>query len=308
MKEPFIFLCPEISKENAMTLIKWLRDEEVRRYLSDSENVSDHIEQAVERINLPTLTHLFNQSGRFYMAYSKQNVPVGFIRLIKNNSCYEIVIVIGDRDNWNKRLGTSAIRESLKKAFFELRAQKVTAKIDQDNKGSIRAFLNAGFQLESELSKLKIYALTMEQYLQVLKGLPAAPPDIYITSIDRQRIIKIINEMSAAKKASDESAKKLEDELCRAIIIEPHRVSRDVVTMNSMALLRLNDEDLKVSLVYPKDADLRTMRLSVFSPIGTAILGYREGNTIEWEVPSGTSKIHIKRILYQPEAAGDYHL
>jgi regulator of nucleoside diphosphate kinase len=44
------------------------------------------------------------------------------------------------------------------------------------------------------------------------------------------------------------------------------------------------------------------------SPIGTAIIGYGEGDNIEWEVPNGRTEILIKKILYQPEAAGDYHL
>ncbi|ACV63879.1 GreA/GreB family elongation factor [Desulfofarcimen acetoxidans DSM 771] len=132
--------------------------------------------------------------------------------------------------------------------------------------------------------------------------------DIYITNIDRERIKKILDKMPEGNQASDKSVKKLENELYRAIIVDSQQVPRDVITMNSKALLQLNDEDIEVSLVYPEDADLGAMKLSIFSPIGTAILGYKEGNTIEWEVPSGTSKIHIKKILYQPEAAGDYHL
>ncbi len=131
---------------------------------------------------------------------------------------------------------------------------------------------------------------------------------IYITNIDRDRIKKILYKMSESNKVTDKSVKKLEGELDRAIVVDSQQVPKDVITMNSKALLQLNDEDIEVSLVYPEDADLGAMKLSIFSPIGTAILGYKEGNSIEWEVPSGTSKIHIKKILYQPEAAGDYHL
>lgn len=47
MKDPFIFLCHEITRENALTLMKWLQDDEVRKYLSDSHDVSAHIEQMV---------------------------------------------------------------------------------------------------------------------------------------------------------------------------------------------------------------------------------------------------------------------
>jgi len=132
--------------------------------------------------------------------------------------------------------------------------------------------------------------------------------DIYITNIDRDRIKKILEKMSENSQAPDKSVDKLEGELSRAVVVDSQQVPRDVITMNSKALLQLNDENIEVSLVYPDDADLSAMKLSIFSPIGTAILGYKEGNTVNWEVPSGTSKIHIKKILYQPEAAGDYDL
>lgn len=132
--------------------------------------------------------------------------------------------------------------------------------------------------------------------------------DIFITNIDRDRIKKILDKMYESSQAPEKSVKKLGGELNRATVVDSQQIPPDVITMNSKALLHLNDEDIEVSLVYPEDANLDLMKLSIFSPIGTAILGYREGNTVEWEVPSGTSKIHIKKILYQPEAAGDYHL
>ena len=78
--------------------------------------------------------------------------------------------------------------------------------------------------------------------------------------------------------------------------------------MNTRALLHLDHEDIELTLVYPEDADLAKNKMSVLSPIGTAILGYKAGDIVEWEVPSGITQIHIKGILYQPEASGDYHL
>ena len=132
--------------------------------------------------------------------------------------------------------------------------------------------------------------------------------DIYVTNIDRDRIKEIVKKMYENDEKPDKSVKKLESELNRAIVVDSEKIPGDVITLNSKVLLRLNDEDVEVSLVYPEESDLGDMKLSIFSPIGTAILGYREGNTVEWEVPSGTSEIHIKKIVYQPEAAGDYHL
>jgi len=132
--------------------------------------------------------------------------------------------------------------------------------------------------------------------------------EIYITNIDRDRIMKLIEKMPLDDQTIYKSVSKLKRELGRAKIVDQREIPRDVVTMNSQALLRLDDEEIEVSLVYPEDTNLSEMKVSVFSPIGTAILGYREGSIIEWEVPSGTSTISIKKVLYQPEAAGDYHL
>ncbi|NMA36757.1 MAG: nucleoside diphosphate kinase regulator [Papillibacter sp.] len=309
MKDPFIFLCSEITRDNALTLISWLRDEEVRRYLSESQNVTQELRQLIERVNLPVLTHLFNQNGRFYMAYNRQDRPVGYVRLIKQGAAdYEIVIVIGDRDNWNKKLGKAVIREAVKTAFFEFRAEKITAKIHCDNKRSIRAFLSCGFRPERETAQLKVYTLTIEQYLKRLKGETFMSSEIYITKLDRDRIKGILDKLYESSTKPDNNIKKLQGELNRAIVVEPQEVSGDVITMNSRALLQLDEQDMEVSLVYPEEADLADMKLSVFSPIGTAILGYKEGSSIKWEVPSGTSMIHIKKVIYQPEAAGDYHL
>lgn len=60
------------------------------------------------------------------------------------------------------------------------------------------------------------------------------------------------------------------------------------------------------TLVFPEDADPGKGRISVLAPIGTGMLGCRVGDTFEWDTPSGKRVIHVKRIIYQPEAAGDF--
>lgn len=307
MREPFIFLRSEITRENAFTLINWLKDNEVTNYLSDPHDVSNSIAQAVTRSNLPVLTHLFNHNGRFYMVYNKKT-PVGFVRLVKKGSDYEIVIVIGDRNNWGKRLGTSAIKESIKIAFFDLRAQRVIAKIHKENRRSIRAFVNNSFKLAKESDAFKTYSITMDQYLMTINGQTVVASRIYITETDMKRLNKLLQFYLHDVKVPDEFIRDLENEINRATVIDSTEVAGDIITMNSRVLLHLDGEETEVTLVYPKDADMNNNKLSVFSPIGTAILGYNEGSVIEWEVPSGVTKIHIKKILYQPEAAGDFHM
>ncbi len=303
MNTPFVSLCPEITRTNALTLMDWLEDEEVTRFLSDSCNVSRLIEQVIGRVQLPILTHLFNQGGRFFMAYDRHDVPVGFVRLVKKGPDCEMVLVIGDRDNWGRKLGASAIREGMKLAFFEMRAERLIAKIHPENVRSLNAFLRSGFLPDSETPAMKSLVMSSARYLRLLRERPAVhAADIYITEIDKTRLRNLIDLEQGP------GIFELEHEIERAVVVEPRKVAEDVITMNSRALLQVDDEEVEVALVYPEDADDRAGRLSIFSGIGTAILGYKEGDAFSWRIPNRTCHIRIGKVLYQPEAAGDFHL
>jgi hypothetical protein len=41
----------------------------------------------------------------------------------------------------------------------------------------------------------------------------------------------------------------------------------------------------------------------VLAPVGTALIGYRAGDVIEWATPGGTRRLRIEAVLFQPEAA-----
>ncbi|PJI97585.1 regulator of nucleoside diphosphate kinase [Acidovorax sp. 69] len=303
MTKPFISLCPEITRADALKLMDWLEDEDVTRYLSDSRHVSRFIEQVVGRVQLPTLTHLFNQGGRFFMAYDRHDVPVGFVRLVKSGTDCEMVLVIGNRDNWGRKLGVSTLREGMKLAFFDMRAEKLIAKIHADNTRSLRAFEHCGFLRESQAHAPHSFSITSNRYLQLLRDSPADyVTDIHITEIDKARLTSLL----AVERAPD--IFELEHEIERAIVVDSRQVAPDVVTMNSRALVRLDDEDAEVALVYPEDADDRAGKLSICSGIGMAILGYKEGDAFDWRVNDRTRHIRIEKVLYQPEAAGDFHL
>jgi regulator of nucleoside diphosphate kinase len=303
MNKPFVSLRPEITRTHALILMDWLEDDRVTCYLSDSRSVSRFIAQAVDRTQLPILTHLFNQGGRFLMVYDRNDVPVGFVRLAKSGSECEIVLVIGDHDNWGRKLGASAIREGMKLAFLDMRAEKLVAKIHPDNTRSLKAFERCGFLAERETPTLQALSMTSGRYLQLLRdGAMGDSADIYITEIDKTRLTSLIEDERGPVSVE------LEHEIERAIVVDPQDVARDVVTMNSRVLLHLDDEAMEVALVYPQDADERAGKLSVLSDVGAAILGYREGDGIDWTVSDRTRRILIDKVLYQPEASGDFHL
>lgn len=133
---------------------------------------------------------------------------------------------------------------------------------------------------------------------------------IYVTEFDQKRLSSLLNGVRSLNNKDRDYMTRLEQELERAQIVLPRDIPNDVVTMNSQARIRDldSDEEMVFTLVFPVEADYERGRLSVIAPIGTALLGYRAGDTVEWEVPGGVRRLKIEQVLYQPESAGDYHL
>lgn len=130
---------------------------------------------------------------------------------------------------------------------------------------------------------------------------------IYITSDDAQKLRELIWEAQRSDYRGSTYLQMLSKELERAVIIDAQNIPADVITMNSkVSLIDVETgEEMLYTLVFPEDADAIQGRISVLAPIGTAMLGYRVGDTFEWETPGGKLKMRVGKVLYQPEASGD---
>lgn len=133
---------------------------------------------------------------------------------------------------------------------------------------------------------------------------------IYVTKFDMDRLTELIDGLRAVPKANQANLDLLEKELYRALLVEPQEIPQDTVTMNSRVSVTdvASGEKATYTLVFPSAANIATGKLSILAPLGTALLGYRTGDIVEWPVPSGRRKLRIDEIVYQPEAAGDFHL
>jgi regulator of nucleoside diphosphate kinase len=147
--------------------------------------------------------------------------------------------------------------------------------------------------------------------MKVIEATMSQETTIYITELDRQRLEKLIELAGERSRlANREYLGRLEQELERAETVAPAEVPADVITMRSTVRLRDLDSggEMVYTLVFPTEANLDEGKISVLAPVGTAMLGYRVGSLIEWEVPSGRRRLKVEELLYQPEAAGDYNL
>jgi regulator of nucleoside diphosphate kinase len=127
---------------------------------------------------------------------------------------------------------------------------------------------------------------------------------IYVTEADSERLRRLIERRRGANPRDLEYLEMLEQELDRAEVVRPEKMPRGVVTMNSEVRLKdLDSGDERVyRLVFPTETRTENS-ISILAPIGTAMLGYRVGDFIEWRVPKGVRRLKVMKVLYQPEAA-----
>ena len=131
-------------------------------------------------------------------------------------------------------------------------------------------------------------------------------PAITLSTLDLERIEALLEKMPGEFPGRDA----LEAELDRADVLEPSEMAADVVTMNSTVQFTIEEtgKEFCLTLVYPRDMDGSADRISIFAPVGSALLGLAVGDELAWPGPGGKSMtVRVKSIVYQPESAGELH-
>ncbi|MBD7962243.1 nucleoside diphosphate kinase regulator [Comamonas avium] len=131
-------------------------------------------------------------------------------------------------------------------------------------------------------------------------------PAITLSSLDMDRLENLMEKLPS----NFPGRSALEAELNRADVLDPQEMPANVVTMNSTVRFTLQESDKTqtLTLVYPKEADGSPDIVSVFAPVGTALLGLRVGDVFELPSPAGKPvTVKVDAITYQPENAGQLH-
>lgn len=131
-------------------------------------------------------------------------------------------------------------------------------------------------------------------------------PTITVTRLDMQRLEQMLDNLDNY----DAAAEALEAELARANFVGHSKVASNIVTMNSKVRFHeaSSAADYQLTLTYPEQGGVEG-NVSILAPIGTALLGLCEGQSIQWQTPKGKKlTITINKVEYQPEAHGEYTL
>ena len=133
---------------------------------------------------------------------------------------------------------------------------------------------------------------------------PIQQPQLIMSELDVIRIEILIEKTPGLAK----QVAHLETELARATVVKPQDIPADIVTMNSKVRFRITEsgKEFAKTLVYPADLASTEDAISIFAPIGSALIGMRVGETIEWPTQHGVSHVQVEEIIYQPERDGNY--
>lgn len=126
-------------------------------------------------------------------------------------------------------------------------------------------------------------------------------PNLYLSSRDH----RLLSQLIAAVGNKNGNVDRLRCELTRAIVLDSVAVPANAVGLNSRVELTDLDTGERESylLTLPAAADPDQARLSVLAPVGTALLGYREGDEIEWPTPGGIRRLKLLRVTREQELA-----
>ena len=135
----------------------------------------------------------------------------------------------------------------------------------------------------------------------------ARKPQIILSSLDVDRIEALLAVIPASVFPGKAE---LQAELDRADVVDPQDIPPQVVTMNSTVRFSMVEtgKEFCLTLVYPRDMDGSADKLSIFAPVGSALLGLSVDDELAWPGPGGKSMtVQVKDIVYQPESAGELH-
>jgi regulator of nucleoside diphosphate kinase len=110
-------------------------------------------------------------------------------------------------------------------------------------------------------------------------------PSIIVCDSDHERLTDLA---TAAIEHMPTVASELLAEMNRAEVVKDDAVPPSVVRMGSTVTFRSDDgQQRRVTLVFPRDADIAQGRISVLTPVGAALIGLSEGQSIKWTTRDG---------------------
>jgi regulator of nucleoside diphosphate kinase len=129
---------------------------------------------------------------------------------------------------------------------------------------------------------------------------PTATPVILLKN-DFEILNGYVKNLQGMQVNEKENFSKLYEEIKKAEIVDAENFPADIVRLNSTVVIKdlKTKRDMTITIVLPQKADIKQKKVSVLAPIGTALIGFRKGQTVSWQVPSGKKDFMIMEVSNQ---------
>lgn len=171
MEADLISLRLEVKKDDANKIIQFLSNKDVTKFLNEDPLAVYSLTNVIKNNQEDLLTYHLNQDGRFFLIDSKDEKCLGFINLftLQEHKVYEVVIAIGNANNWGQKIAYHALKRCMATVFFVWRINKLIAKVKKDNNRSNSLFLHLGYSLSRETDKYNVYSIDLDKFLNTTK-------------------------------------------------------------------------------------------------------------------------------------------
>jgi len=122
---------------------------------------------------------------------------------------------------------------------------------------------------------------------------------LVVTKEDYEILISCLNNMYGRAAFDRQNAQELKNELKKATLVNEADFPGDVVRLNSRVKIKSEkrDEIMELMIVTPDKADIKKRKISIMAPLGTALIGFRQGQKVNWQVPSGKKTFTIMEVI-----------
>jgi regulator of nucleoside diphosphate kinase len=116
---------------------------------------------------------------------------------------------------------------------------------------------------------------------------------------DYSLLVSYLNGSRGKTPFDRQNAEELQAELKKAKLVDKTDFPLDVVRLNSTVRIKAEDKDevMELKLVTPDNADIKEKKISIMAPIGTALIGFRQGQKVKWKVPAGKRTFTILEVI-----------
>lgn len=124
-----------------------------------------------------------------------------------------------------------------------------------------------------------------------------------ISETDYKTIYSLIQDLPASQRTKEMG--QLQRELNSSLRVADEKLEEDIIRLNSYFEVKdmATGKTLQLNLVMPKMADLSQQKISILSPLGVALIGFREGMLVEWVLPGGPKKLKILKVVNSVQVA-----